>query len=116
MFSLQTPDQAPKDFLDILLIPLLLVAITVVMWAGQNARLKAKGTRSRFWWTFFIPAALGTWLGFRNVYWLLADPVYGADVQSGRMLVTHWATFLMPSITVGLLYLWGWLSRKERSF
>lgn len=115
MFSLQTPDAAPKDFLDILLLPLLFAAIVVVLWASQNVKRK-EGKKSKLWWSFLIPAALGAWIGFRNVYFLVTDPIYRADVNSGRMTFTHWATFLLPFATIGLLYLWNFLAKKERSF
>ncbi len=116
MFSLDLPNKAPEDMVDIMFLPLVLFLVVLGLWFSQDGRRRKTGQTPVWWWLFFLPVVFGLWIGFRNLYVYYSYAVYRADMPSNRMLIAHWLSFLLPGLALGLTKLWQVFTKNDRSF
>jgi hypothetical protein len=116
MFSLDLPAQAPKDLLDVLFLPAVLFFFTLMLWFSQYGKQIKTGKRPVWWFLFLVPMIFGFWVGFRNLFIYFSYAIYRADMPSGRMIVAHWLSFLMPAIAYGIARGWQYFKRHDRAF
>jgi hypothetical protein len=109
------PEKPTTDFLDLMLLPMVFAFFAVFMYAGSALRKKKTGSAGRWGWTFWIPIVIGIYIGLQRVV-AINDPFYKTAVNSGRVTVTHYLTLVVPFIVLGVIKLWGFLSKREKGF
>ncbi|MFZ4508102.1 MAG: hypothetical protein ACOYON_10455 [Fimbriimonas sp.] len=113
----------PESWLDVLLLPGVLVFIGALIWIGTWLGDREFPSPNKWRWTALVPLGFAFYLGCQ-LMWAMHNPdtgfFYRESMRQGarisrRLVLAHYAGFAIPLVALIVVFLWASVDKKRRS-
>jgi hypothetical protein len=102
---------------DLLLMPGMLTAFGVMMFALMTYSERNNRRPNKWKWVAYIPLVLAAWMAWNNWLWPMINPsdgfIYRENIVQRRFIAGHWAAFGIPAASILIIGIVQFIQRGK---
>lgn len=95
---------SPQDWQDIVVTSLIFAFFGIIMYIGSVRYELSYDKAAKWWWSCFAPLGIAVLLGAQRMAFL-TNYAYINTVVTRKLMISHWASILVPVLCIAIILL-----------